>query len=95
MRLLFDKFHFSQRSTVFWCVVRVGTYEGHTGAVYYIDVNDTSTLVATASADETVRIWELETGKQLFQVRKIQARRCLVSASLKKAHFVAFCLHPA
>lgn len=42
---------------------RLGTYEGHQGAVWDIDTNFTSTLVATAGADQCTKLWNLLTGE--------------------------------
>eukprot|EP01061_Rhynchopus_euleeides_P026592 TRINITY_DN43379_c0_g1_i1.p1 TRINITY_DN43379_c0_g1~~TRINITY_DN43379_c0_g1_i1.p1 ORF type:complete len:381 (+),score=111.74 TRINITY_DN43379_c0_g1_i1:171-1145(+) len=48
---------------------RLGTYDGHTGAVWACDVNTASTMLATAGADQTSRIWDVETGEQLAEIR--------------------------
>lgn len=56
---------------------RIGTYDGHTGSVYYVDVSDDSRLLLTASADQTARVWEVETGKELFQFEIDSACRCV------------------
>lgn len=45
---------------------RIGTYDGHTGAVYSISVDHNSTRLLSAAADATVRLWEVETGKTLL-----------------------------
>lgn len=42
---------------------RLGTYVGHSGAPWTVDVNSTSTLLATGAADNTIRLWEVRTGK--------------------------------
>ncbi|KAF2095437.1 eukaryotic translation initiation factor-like protein 3 subunit [Rhizodiscina lignyota] len=44
---------------------RLGTYHGHQGALWTVDVDPTSTLLATGGADNTMRLWEVETGKLL------------------------------
>eukprot|EP00640_Fibrocapsa_japonica_P002234 CAMPEP_0113934916 /NCGR_PEP_ID=MMETSP1339-20121228/2165_1 /TAXON_ID=94617 /ORGANISM="Fibrocapsa japonica" /LENGTH=344 /DNA_ID=CAMNT_0000936889 /DNA_START=93 /DNA_END=1127 /DNA_ORIENTATION=+ /assembly_acc=CAM_ASM_000762 len=44
---------------------RVGTYNGHAGAVWGLDVSWDSTRLISGSADATVRMWEVETGKEL------------------------------
>lgn len=41
---------------------RIGTYEGHNGAVWTCDISMDSQRLITASADQTVRIWDLPTG---------------------------------
>jgi translation initiation factor 3 subunit I len=45
---------------------RLGTYAGHNGAVFSLDVNFNSTRLITASADLTAKLWDVETGKELF-----------------------------
>lgn len=47
---------------------RLGTFEGHTGAVWCIDVNWESTKVLTGAADCTCKMWDLETGKMLAEL---------------------------
>ncbi|PMD27395.1 putative eukaryotic translation initiation factor 3 subunit I [Hyaloscypha hepaticicola] len=44
---------------------RLGTYHGHQGALWTVDVDPTSTLIASGAADNTVRLWEIRTGKCL------------------------------
>lgn len=44
---------------------RLGTYHGHQGALWTIDVDPTSTLLASGAADNTVRLWDIKTGKCL------------------------------
>lgn len=44
---------------------RLGTYHGHQGALWTVDVDPTSTLLATGGADNTMRLWEVRTGKLL------------------------------
>ncbi|KAJ2901755.1 putative Eukaryotic translation initiation factor 3 [Zalerion maritima] len=44
---------------------RLGTYHGHVGAIWSVDVDPTCTLLASGSADNTLRLWEVETGKLL------------------------------
>lgn len=44
---------------------RLGTYNGHSGAVWCIDVIRDSTIVLTGAADNSARLWDCETGKEL------------------------------
>jgi translation initiation factor 3 subunit I len=44
---------------------RLGTYQGHVGAVWTVDVDPTTTLLATGAADNTIRLWDVKTGKLL------------------------------
>lgn len=42
---------------------RVGTYDGHTGTVWWLDPNRDSTYLLTGGADMTVKIWSIKTGE--------------------------------
>ncbi|KAF4631064.1 hypothetical protein G7Y89_g7070 [Cudoniella acicularis] len=44
---------------------RLGTYHGHQGALWTVDVDPTSTMIASGAADNTVRLWDIRTGKCL------------------------------
>lgn len=41
---------------------RLGTYNGHIGAVWTVHVNPTTTLLATGSADNTMKLWRVQDG---------------------------------
>ncbi|KAL5724794.1 Eukaryotic translation initiation factor 3 subunit I [Ranunculus cassubicifolius] len=45
---------------------RLGTFNGHKGAVWCCDVSRDSTQLITASADSTVKLWDIKTGTQLY-----------------------------
>jgi translation initiation factor 3 subunit I len=45
---------------------RLGTFNGHQGAVWDLDCNFTSTRIMTASADMTAKLWDVQTGKELY-----------------------------
>jgi len=48
---------------------RLGTYEGHNGVVWCLDVTwDTDTLI-TGSGDNACLLWDIETGKQLYKLQ--------------------------
>lgn len=47
---------------------RVGTYEGHNGTVWGCDVTFDSTLLLTASADMSCKMWNVRTGEQLWSL---------------------------
>ncbi|KAK3067625.1 translation initiation factor eIF3 subunit, partial [Coniosporium uncinatum] len=44
---------------------RLGTYKGHQGALWTVDVDPTTTFLASGGADNTLRLWEVKTGKLL------------------------------
>ncbi|SAL99000.1 hypothetical protein [Absidia glauca] len=44
---------------------RLGTYNGHVGSVWTVDVNSSSTMVVTGSADNTAKLWDVQTGRLL------------------------------
>jgi len=44
---------------------RLGTYHGHQGALWTVDVDPTSMMIASGAADNTVRLWDIRTGKCL------------------------------
>ncbi|MEW5303151.1 MAG: hypothetical protein WDW36_005871 [Sanguina aurantia] len=64
---------------------RLGTYEGHNGAIWSCDITWDSDRLITASADQTVRIWELQTGKELFQFQQGEPCRS-VQLSIGEQH---------
>lgn len=44
---------------------RLGTYHGHQGAIWTVDVDPTTTMIASGAADNTLRLWDIRTGKCL------------------------------
>lgn len=45
---------------------RLGTFHGHQGALWTVDADPTSTLLASGGADDTMRLWEVQTGRLLY-----------------------------
>ena len=41
---------------------RLGTFNGHNGSVWCIDVNWDTTRLLSGSGDNTLRVWDCETG---------------------------------
>lgn len=61
---------------------RLGTFEGHGGAVWCIDCSWDTTQVLTGAADNSCRLWDCETGKQLGSFEtKSAVRTCGFSYS--------------
>ena len=66
----------------------IGTYEGHEGAILCLDVNRKTTLVATGASDQSGRVWEAETGKELVKF-DIPSVAHAVAFSLKDTYLLA------
>lgn len=45
---------------------RLGTFDGHAGAVWACDVSYHSERLLTAAADSSVKLWDVQTGACLF-----------------------------
>ncbi|EGN94035.1 hypothetical protein SERLA73DRAFT_189186 [Serpula lacrymans var. lacrymans S7.3] len=45
---------------------RLGTYDGHNGTVWTLDVDSQSKFLVSGSADNTLRLWSVSTGKCLY-----------------------------
>jgi translation initiation factor 3 subunit I len=44
---------------------RVGTYHGHQGALWTVDVDPTTAILASGGADNALKLWDVRTGKCL------------------------------
>lgn len=42
---------------------RLGTYSGHQGAIWTVDVSPNSRIVATGAADNAIKLWNTQTGE--------------------------------
>lgn len=61
---------------------RLGTYKGHGGAVWCLDVSWDTCKLLTGSADNTCRLWDVQTGVQLSEFTTRSAvRTCGLSFS--------------
>ncbi|KAB7497024.1 Eukaryotic translation initiation factor 3 subunit I [Armadillidium nasatum] len=56
---------------VWWSIngERLGTFDGHTGAIWAIDVKWDTTVFASGSADQSLRLWDCETGKTISKLQ--------------------------
>lgn len=56
---------------------RLGTFEGHNGTVWCVDVDYRSERLLTGSADMSFKIWDISNGKQLASIStKSPVRTC-------------------
>jgi len=61
---------------------RLGTYDGHGGAVWCIDVDWETKNFLSGAADNTIRLWDVETGKMTERIDTRSAvRTCAFSFS--------------
>ncbi len=68
---------------------RLGTFDGHNGTVWALDVSNDSKYLLTGSADNTMRMWSVETGRELYQWETLSAVRAVAFAEGgRKALFV-------
>lgn len=56
---------------------RLGNYIGHEGAVWDLDVDFSSTRLLTASADRTAKLWNVQTGEEMFSFFHASSVRCV------------------
>lgn len=67
---------------------RLGTYDGHCGAVWCLDPKWDTTHLVSGAADNTCRLWDIQTGKQISIIdTKSAVRTCNFSYS---GNMVAF-----
>lgn len=61
---------------------RLGTFNGHQGAVWCIDVDWTTTRFLSGGGDNTCKLWDCETGKEIGNIdTNSSVRTCLFSYS--------------
>jgi len=75
------------RPTVWYSVngERLGTYNGHGGAVWCLDPRWDTQYLITGSADNSAKLWDIETGKELASLQTGSAvRTCSFSYSGKQ-----------
>jgi WD40 repeat protein/serine/threonine protein kinase/tetratricopeptide (TPR) repeat protein len=58
------------------CHSAVITFRGHTSDIYCVAFSPDGLRVASASRDATIRIWDLETGRELFVLRHKEPVGC-------------------
>ena len=47
---------------------RAGTFDGHNGTIWMLDVTRDSKKLVTASADMSCAVWDVESGKRFFEI---------------------------
>merc|ERR1719153_1974876 len=61
---------------------RLGTFEGHQGAVWCLDPRGDTSHLVTGAADNTVKLWDIQTGKEINSIATRSAvRTCNFSYS--------------
>lgn len=67
---------------------RLGTFNGHQGAVWCIDVDWTTTRFLSGAGDNTLKIWDCETGKPIGNITtNSSVRACNFSYSANMAAY--------
>lgn len=67
---------------------RLGTLQGHNGAVFTVDVDPTTTVCVTGAADQTIRMWDVQTGTNICRW-ETKATARLVEISPSSDRFLA------
>lgn len=67
---------------------RLGTFNGHQGAVWCIDVDWTTTRFLSGAGDNTLKVWDCETGREIGNiVTNSSVRTCNFSYSANMAAY--------
>uniref|UniRef100_U5EMH0 Eukaryotic translation initiation factor 3 subunit I n=1 Tax=Corethrella appendiculata TaxID=1370023 RepID=U5EMH0_9DIPT len=67
---------------------RLGTFNGHQGAVWCIDVDWTTTKFISGAGDMTTKLWDVETGIEIASIEcKSSVRTCSFSYSGNQAAY--------
>jgi len=78
------------KPNVWWSVngERLGTYDGHQGAVWCLDVDWTSSKLMSGSGDMTTKLWDVERGDVIASIgSKSSVRTCNFSYSGNQAAY--------
>jgi len=59
---------------------RIGTYDGHKGAIYSIDVSHDSSLLISGAADTLAKLWDVESGKEIMTFQHLNVIRWVAFA---------------
>lgn len=67
---------------------RLGTFNGHQGAVWCIDVDWTTTRFLSGAGDRTLKVWDCETGREIGNIlTNSPVRTCNFSYSANMAAY--------
>lgn len=66
---------------------RIGTYNGHNGSVWAIDVTADTKTIVSGSADLSAKLWDCASGKELFTFPHVAPVRCVGLADDGKSFF--------
>ncbi|KAL1518246.1 hypothetical protein ABEB36_001895 [Hypothenemus hampei] len=65
---------------------RLGTFNGHQGVVWCIDVDWTTTKFISGAGDNSCKLWDCETGKEVANIKTMSSvRTCMFSYSANMA----------
>ncbi|CAD7704107.1 unnamed protein product [Ostreobium quekettii] len=73
---------------------RLGSFQGHDGVVYTADIASDSERLLTASGDGTTRLWQMETGKELFEWHSSSREPCRAVSFAVGERLAAFSTDP-
>jgi len=67
---------------------RLGSYDGHNGTVWCLDVRHDSKLLVTGSADNSCKLWDVQSGNEISSIdTKSAVRTCAFSYSGNQVFF--------
>ena len=64
---------------------KLGTFDGHSGAIWDLDISSCSTKLLTGSADNSLRLWSVSNGQELKKWETKSAVRCVSFAEGDKS----------
>ena len=68
---------------------KLGTFDGHNGTVWSLDISFNSELLLTGSADNSMRLWSVKDGREIYKWNtKSAVRSCKFAEGDKKILFV-------
>ncbi|KAH0564065.1 eukaryotic translation initiation factor 3 subunit I-like [Cotesia typhae] len=77
-----------KKPNVWWSAngERLGTFNGHNGSIWCMDVDWNTKFFMSGSGDNTLRLWDCQTGKEISQIQtNSSVRTCAFSFSANMA----------